>query len=174
MNEKIIKRLANLMSVKSLVTLTLTAVFAYLAVRGEIAQDFMTIYAVIIAFYFGHPESEDSGRHREGDGGPGMNGAIVKVYSKAKDGGTALSAHFKVREFACHDGTDTVFISSELVGILEKIRVHFGKPGDNQQRLPHRSLEQKAGRRGILSAQVRHCGRHLHQWRYTQADCGIR
>ncbi len=53
MNEKIIKRLANLMSVKSLVTLTLTAVFAYLAVRGEIAQDFMTIYAVIIAFYFG-------------------------------------------------------------------------------------------------------------------------
>ena len=52
MNEKIIKRLANLMSVKSLVTLTLTAVFAYLAVRGEIAQDFMTIYAVIIAFYF--------------------------------------------------------------------------------------------------------------------------
>ena len=53
MNEKIIKRLANLMSVKSLVTLTLTAVFAYLAVRGEIAQDFMTIYAVIIAFNFG-------------------------------------------------------------------------------------------------------------------------
>lgn len=53
MNEKIIKRLANLMSVKRLVTLTLTAVFAYLAVRGEIAQDFMTIYAVIIAFYFG-------------------------------------------------------------------------------------------------------------------------
>lgn len=34
MNEKIIKRLANLMSVKSLVTLTLTAVFAYLAVQG--------------------------------------------------------------------------------------------------------------------------------------------
>ena len=53
MNEKIIKRLANLMSVKSLVTLTLTAVFAYLAGRGEFAQDFMTIYAVIIAFYFG-------------------------------------------------------------------------------------------------------------------------
>lgn len=37
-----------------------------------------------------------------------MNGAAVKVYSKTKDGGTALSAHFKVREFACSDGTDTV------------------------------------------------------------------
>lgn len=47
------KRLANLMSVKSLVTLTLTGVFAYMAIVGKISQDFMTIYAVIIAFYFG-------------------------------------------------------------------------------------------------------------------------
>ena len=53
MNENIIKRLGALMSVKSIVTLALTAVFAYLAVTGQIAQDFMTIYAVIIAFYFG-------------------------------------------------------------------------------------------------------------------------
>lgn len=51
--DNFIKRLTNLLSVKGLVTLTLTAVFAYLAVRGQIAQDFMTIYAVIIAFYFG-------------------------------------------------------------------------------------------------------------------------
>lgn len=53
MNENIIKRLAALMSVKSIVTLALTAVFAYLAVTGQIAQDFMTVYAVVIAFYFG-------------------------------------------------------------------------------------------------------------------------
>lgn len=53
MNQTILKRLAALMSVKSLVTLILTGVFAYLAVTGQIAQDFMTIYAVIIAFYFG-------------------------------------------------------------------------------------------------------------------------
>lgn len=53
MNEKIIKRLGNLLSVKSIVTLILTAVFAYMAVSGTISQDFMTIYAVIIAFYFG-------------------------------------------------------------------------------------------------------------------------
>ena len=53
MNEKIIKRLGNLLSVKSLVTLTLTAVFAYMAVTGQISQDFMTVYAVVIAFYFG-------------------------------------------------------------------------------------------------------------------------
>lgn len=51
--ELIKKRCANLLSVKSLVTLTLTVVFAYMAVTGQISQDFMTIYAVIIAFYFG-------------------------------------------------------------------------------------------------------------------------
>ena len=51
--ELIHKRLANLMSVKSIVTLVLTVVFAYMAVTGNISQDFMTIYAVIIAFYFG-------------------------------------------------------------------------------------------------------------------------
>lgn len=49
----IYKRLARLMSVKSLVTLTLTAVFSVLALTGRIAQDFMTVYAVVIAFYFG-------------------------------------------------------------------------------------------------------------------------
>lgn len=53
MNERIIKRIANLLSVKSIVTLVLTGVFAYMAVTGNISQDFMTIYAVIIAFYFG-------------------------------------------------------------------------------------------------------------------------
>ena len=53
MQEKIVKRAANLLSVKSIVTLTLTGVFACMAVQEKISQDFMTIYAVIIAFYFG-------------------------------------------------------------------------------------------------------------------------
>ena len=51
--DNIIKRLSTLLSVKSLVTLALTAVFAYMACTNQISQDFMTIYAVIIAFYFG-------------------------------------------------------------------------------------------------------------------------
>lgn len=53
MNDIILKRIGALMSVKSLVTLVLTGVFAYMACAGRISQDFMTIYAVIIAFYFG-------------------------------------------------------------------------------------------------------------------------
>lgn len=53
MKENIIKRLSTLLSVKSLVTLTLTVVFAIMACANQISQDFMTIYAVIVAFYFG-------------------------------------------------------------------------------------------------------------------------
>lgn len=53
MNEKVVKRLAALLSVKSIVTILLTVVFAYLAIIGEISQEFMMVYTVIIAFYFG-------------------------------------------------------------------------------------------------------------------------
>ena len=48
--ETIVRRL---LSVKSIVTLVLTAVFAWLAIRGTVGQDFMTVYTVVIAFYFG-------------------------------------------------------------------------------------------------------------------------
>ena len=51
----------------------------------------------------------------------------VKTYSKAKSGRVALSANFKVAEFACHDGSDAVLIDSALVALLQKIRDHFGK-----------------------------------------------
>ena len=49
----IIKRAASLLSVKSIVTLVLTGVFAYLAVKKMISEEFMMVYTVIIAFYFG-------------------------------------------------------------------------------------------------------------------------
>ena len=52
--ELLVKRLANLLCVKSIVTITLTAVFAYLAVTGHVSTDqFLTVFTVVIAFYFG-------------------------------------------------------------------------------------------------------------------------
>lgn len=56
-----------------------------------------------------------------------MNGATVKAYSLAKDGDKKLSANFKVKEFACEDGSDVVFISDGLVQVLQAIRSHFGR-----------------------------------------------
>jgi hypothetical protein len=49
-----LQRLARLLSVKSIVTIILTFVFAYLAITGVIvAEQFQTIFTVIISFYFG-------------------------------------------------------------------------------------------------------------------------
>ena len=51
----------------------------------------------------------------------------INAYSKAKDGDKKLSTNFRVREFACTDGSDPIFIDSDLVAVLQKIRTHFGK-----------------------------------------------
>ena len=51
MVEKIVKRLV---SVKSIVTLVLTGVFAYLSIVGSMdAKDFLQVFLIIIGFYFG-------------------------------------------------------------------------------------------------------------------------
>ena len=68
--EQVLKRIENLLTVKSIVTLALTAVFACQAVRGEVSQDFMMIYTTVIAFYFGtQAQKRQSGadtRHDDG------------------------------------------------------------------------------------------------------------
>lgn len=52
----------------------------------------------------------------------------VKTYSLKKDGNKKLSTNFKVREFACKDGSDKVLIDTDLVTLLQKIRDYFKKP----------------------------------------------
>ena len=48
------QKLAKLFSVKSIVTLVLCAVFAYLSIIGQVQpEQFLTIFTVIISFYFG-------------------------------------------------------------------------------------------------------------------------
>ena len=49
-----LKNLANLIKVKTLVTLVVISVFAYLAVTGAISADnVMIVVSTVIAFYFG-------------------------------------------------------------------------------------------------------------------------
>ena len=60
------KRLANLLCVKSIVTVILTAVFAYLAViRAITGEQFLTVFTVVIAFYFG-TQAEKKAQGEEG------------------------------------------------------------------------------------------------------------
>lgn len=54
MKDNLFKRLAALLSVKSILTLVLTGVFAVLSASGRIEpEQFMTIFTVIVGFYFG-------------------------------------------------------------------------------------------------------------------------
>lgn len=46
----------------------------------------------------------------------------IKTFSKKRDGNTSLSTNFKVKEFACNDGTDKILIDLEMIPILQKIR----------------------------------------------------
>lgn len=63
--EQLITRLTALLSVKSLMTVILTIVFAIKTMHGEVGQDFMTIYAMIIAFYFGTQGVKEKDRGNE-------------------------------------------------------------------------------------------------------------
>ena len=50
----------------------------------------------------------------------------VKTYSALLEGNKVLSPHFKVKEFACKDGSDTILIESGLTDVLEQVFRHFG------------------------------------------------
>ena len=51
---QILKNLANLVKVKTIVTLVVIAIFATLAIRGDITPDnVMVIVSTVVAFYFG-------------------------------------------------------------------------------------------------------------------------
>ena len=55
-------KLAKLINVKSIITLILCAVFAYLSALGHItAEQFLTIFTVVISFYFGTQTQKKSG-----------------------------------------------------------------------------------------------------------------
>ena len=51
----------------------------------------------------------------------------IKQYSLAKDGARQLAPAFKVRQFRCRDGSDTIMVDEALTVLLQAIREHFGK-----------------------------------------------
>lgn len=52
----------------------------------------------------------------------------IKSYLAKDDGNIKITEHFKVKEFACKDGSPVVFIDEYLVTILEILRSKLGKP----------------------------------------------
>lgn len=61
-----IKNFANLIKVKTIVTLTVIAIFAVLAIRGDITPDnVMVIVSTVVAFYFGTQHEKTTTRESE-------------------------------------------------------------------------------------------------------------
>ena len=52
----------------------------------------------------------------------------IKEYSLTKNGNKSLAPAFKVREFRCRDGSDTIMVDQALPVLLQAIREHFNKP----------------------------------------------
>lgn len=52
----------------------------------------------------------------------------ARIYSKSLEGDKSLTSSFKVREFACNDGSDVILIHPDLPSVLQNIRNQFGKP----------------------------------------------
>ena len=58
--ELILKNLANLVKVKTIVTMAVTAVFVALAMRGVISADnVMIIISMVVSFYFGTQQGKN-------------------------------------------------------------------------------------------------------------------
>ena len=54
-------KLAKLINVKSIVTLIMTAIFAFLSAKGTVTSDqFLTVFTTVIAFYFGTQYQKNS------------------------------------------------------------------------------------------------------------------
>ena len=64
-------KLAKLIDVKSIMTLLLTVVFCVLACTGVISgADFLTIFTVVVAFYFGTQSQKNTDTKASGYTGP--------------------------------------------------------------------------------------------------------
>ena len=90
-------------------------------------------------------------KDNEPEGGKPM--VDINAYSLKKDGEKKLSSNFKVKEFACKDGSDAVLVAPRLVMVLQSIRSHFGAPITINSAYRTPQYNQKVGG----AAQSQHC-----------------
>lgn len=110
--------------------------------------------AAVIAF------QKDAGLSADGIVGAKTWAALdeIKVYSLEADGNKAISANFRVKEFACKDKSDTIVIHDAFVKEkLQKIRSYFGMPVtfDSAFRTPEHNANTKNAAKNSLHVKGR-------------------
>ena len=53
---------------------------------------------------------------------------MIRKYSMAKDADRKIALNFRVKEFACKDGTDEVLIDDDVLRIIQLMRTDLKKP----------------------------------------------
>lgn len=79
-----------------------------------------------------------------------LNGPVY-VFSRSRDGSRYLAPNFQVREFACQDGSDPVFIHPLLPVICQAVRNYFDypfSPGSAYRTVSHNASEAVGGAAG--------------------------
>ena len=89
--------------------------------RGQTVRSSRVVHDLVLV-YLGQ-DSDDN--EPEGEKPPMVT---IQSYSRSQDGEKRLTRHFKVKEFACSDGSDPIFIARALPLVLEYIRTRVGKP----------------------------------------------
>ena len=84
----------------------------------EAAQRFLEDYGF---------RQEDS-KNADTGSGAGDQAEAVLVFSKAADGNKYLTKNFRVKEFACQDGSDPIFIHPQIPRWCQAARDKFGYP----------------------------------------------
>lgn len=70
----------------------------------------------------------------------------IKVLSLKTDGNKSVSNNFKVKEFACKDGSDRLVLDEDFISSkLQKIRTHFGVPVTINSAYRNASYNKKVG-----------------------------
>ena len=85
-----------------------------------------------------------------------LPGNAVLVFSLAEDGDKKLSEHFRVREFACNDGSDVVFIHPILPVWAEELRKINGPFSPKDEGSAYRTVSYNATIKGA-APYSRHC-----------------
>ena len=104
--EQLKKRAANLLSVKSIVTVALTAIFAVLALRRDISgENFLTIFLMVISFYFGtQSQKVQEAIDKGANGGPAQARQSGLRGERTSTGISELSASAGSEEYGgCED-----------------------------------------------------------------------
>ena len=96
---------------------------------------------------------------------------MLKCYIMDTDGNVQLARHFKVKEFACKDGSQVVFIDDYLVTVLDILRHQIRKPVIITSGYRTPEWNKKCDGAKIQLSHARYGSRYPSRWHERKRNC---